>query len=63
MRAAIAKLLADGEVIELEVSHSQPIISAPYHETFGMFRDDPTFPDFLVEVEKYRQHGNNGEND
>lgn len=63
MRVAIAKLLADGEVVELEVSHDQPIIPAPYQETFGMFRDDPTFSDFLAEVESYRQRENDGAND
>lgn len=62
MRAAIAKLLTEGEVIELEVSDTRPIIAAPYHETFGMFRDDPTFPEFLAEVEKYRQQEDDGEN-
>lgn len=58
MRAAIVKLLADGEVIQLDVPEVQPIIAAPYEDTFGMFRDDPTFTDFLTEVEKYRQQGN-----
>jgi len=48
LRTAIVELLSGGEVIELEVPKVQPIIPAPYHETFGMFRDDPTFSDFLA---------------
>lgn len=55
MRAAIVKLLADGEVVQLDVPEVQPIIAATYQDTFGMFRDDPTFADFLAEVEKHRQ--------
>ena len=56
IRTAIAEMLMDGEVVELEAPNIQPIISAPYSETFGMFRDDPTFSDFLTEVEQYRRH-------
>ncbi len=54
IRTAITEMLTDGEVVELEVPDIHPIISAPYNETFGMFRDDPTFSDFLTEVEQYR---------
>jgi hypothetical protein len=28
-------------------------------ETFGMFKDDPTYAEFLEEVEKYRHERNN----
>lgn len=62
MRAAIARLMAEGEVVQLEVPEVPPIISAPYQDTFGMFRDDPTFAEFLAAVEEYRrQDDDNGQ--
>lgn len=58
MRAAIAGLMAEGEVVQLDVPEVRPIISAPYQDTFGMFRDDPTFVEFLAAVEEYRRQDN-----
>ena len=58
MRAAIVRLLAEGEVVRLEIPEVEAIIAAPYEDTFGMFRDDPTFTEFLAEVEEYRRQGN-----
>jgi hypothetical protein len=43
----------------METLEVRPVIAVPYQDTFGMFRDDPTFADFLAEVEKYRRQGNN----
>lgn len=42
----------------METPEARPIIATAYQDTFGMFRDDPTFADFLAEVEKYRRQGN-----
>lgn len=58
MRVAIVNLLAQGEVVQLEIPEVQPIIAASYENTFGMFRDDPTFTEFLAEVEEYRRQDN-----
>lgn len=58
MRAAIAKLMAEGEVVQLDIPEVRPIIAAPYQDTFGMFRDDPTFTEFLAAVEEYRRMDN-----
>ncbi len=58
MRAAIARLMAEGEIVQLDVPEARPIISAPYQDTFGMFRDDPTFVEFLAAVEEYRRQDN-----
>ncbi len=55
LRAAVTDMLEDGEVIQLDFPEIQSIIPATYQETFGMFRDDPTFGEFLTEVEKFRQ--------
>ncbi len=62
MRAAIVRLLAEGEVVQLDIPEVEAIIAAPYEDTFGMFRDDPMFDEFLVEVEGYRrQENDNGQ--
>ncbi|MFZ2358445.1 MAG: hypothetical protein WA040_03805 [Anaerolineae bacterium] len=45
----------------MQTPEALPVIAAPYQETFGMFRDDPTFADFLAEVQKYRRQGNGPE--
>lgn len=58
MRVAIVKLLAEGEVVRLEIPEVEAIIAAPYEDTFGMFRDDPTFVEFLAEVEEDRRQDN-----
>ena len=42
----------------MEAPEVRPVIVAPYQDTFGMFREDPTFADFLAEVDKYRRQGN-----
>ncbi len=54
----IVQLLNESEVVALEVPTPEPVLAAPYAETFGMFRADPTFADFLQEVDAYRQARN-----
>ena len=56
IQVAIADLLATGEVVDLEIP--TPAIPASYADTFGMFKDDPTFVEFVEEVNKYRQERN-----
>ena len=58
MQKTIANMLSKGEIVELEIPTSQPILSSTYPETFGMFREDPTFPEFVEETNKYRQQQN-----
>lgn len=61
IRNAIADLLKAGEIIDLDIS--TPIIPADYADTFGAFRDDPTFAEFVAEVDLYRQEQNQLLND
>ena len=49
----ILQLLGEGEVVEMEVPTPVPVLAASYAETFGMFRADPTFADFLQAVDAY----------
>ena len=54
MRTAIAELFSGGEIVEVEVPAPAPKIAATYEEIFGMFRDDPSFEEFVAEVNQYR---------
>ena len=53
--AAILERLTQGEVVRLEFKVPHLEISGPSLDHFGCFRDDPTFDDFLAEVEAYRR--------
>src|SRR4051794_2582337 len=53
---AITDLLTSGEIVDLEIP--TPLMPVSYKDTFGMFQDDPTFADFLAEVDQYRQASN-----
>lgn len=61
IRTAISDLLTAGEIIDLDIP--TPIIPADYADTFGAFRDDPTFAEFVAEVNLYRQEQNQFPND
>jgi hypothetical protein len=56
IRTTIADLLISGEVINLDIPTS--ITPASYSETFGAFREDSTFAEFVAEVSLYRQEQN-----
>ena len=56
MRTAITDMLVADEIVDLEIA--TPVPPAAYAETFGMFRDDPTFAEFVEEVNLYRQEQN-----
>ena len=58
MQQAIRELLAESEVVELEVPDSEAQLPKSDNGTFGMFRDDPTFAEFLEEVQAYRAERN-----
>lgn len=56
IRAAITEALATAEIVDLDLA--TPAIPSAYAETFGMFRDDPTFTEFVEEVSRYHQERN-----
>ena len=56
IQIAISQLLTSGEIIDLEIP--TPVIAASYAETFGFFQDDPTFANFIEEVNQYRNERN-----
>lgn len=62
IRQVISDTLAQGEIVDLEISEPKPIITSSFDEIFGMFKDDPTFPKFLDEIEKYRMSRNQEDN-
>ncbi len=62
MRTTIANLLSKGEIVELEIPTGQSILPSTrkypsaYTATFGMFRDDPTFSEFVEEKKLQQQN-------
>ena len=58
IRAAIVEWLAGGEIIEMDIPGTAPVLASGYAETFGMFKDDPTFDEFIHEVNRYREARN-----
>ncbi|MCB9171865.1 MAG: hypothetical protein H6637_02985 [Ardenticatenales bacterium] len=54
IREAISGILAQSEIVEVDIPTDAPPIAATSEETFGMLRDDPTFDDFVAEVQHYR---------
>ena len=55
MYTTILKLLAESELVEMEVPTPMPVIASSYAETFGMFRADPTFAEAQQEIESYHR--------
>ena len=51
----IARYLTTGEILQVEVPDPKPDVGSNYASTFGMFRDDPTYHEFLKEVRDFRQ--------
>lgn len=58
IRQVISDTLAQGELVNLEIAEPKPIIASSYDDLFGMFKNDPTFPEFVEEVEAYRRKRN-----
>ncbi len=58
IREIIAHLVAQGELVEVEIPLPQPVIPASYTETFGMFRNDPSFKKFVAATRTYRRKRN-----
>jgi hypothetical protein len=56
VRATLTARLTQGEVVTIDVD--VPVSDRarnPWLENFGRFKDDPTFDDFLAEIEAYRR--------
>ncbi len=58
IRKAISDTLAQGELVDLEIPEPKPMVASSYDDLVGMFKDDPTYAEFLDEVEKYRRERN-----
>ena len=55
-KAALAERLTQSEVVTVEVEVPGIERSGnPWLNNFGRFKDDPTFDDFLAEMEAYRR--------
>ena len=56
IQSAISDILSEGEIVDLVIP--EVVATHSYPNTFGAFRDDQTFTDFVSEVEQYRQARN-----
>lgn len=54
-RAALEERLAQGEIVTIEVESGNKPTGNPWLDSAGVFRNDPTFDDFLAEIEKNRR--------
>jgi predicted RNase H-like HicB family nuclease len=61
VKMALAAQLATGKLVTIEMAghsvlaQSTAPLADPWIKNMGIFADDPTFDDFLQEVEAYRQ--------
>jgi predicted RNase H-like HicB family nuclease len=61
-RDALTARLAQGEVVTIEVELSEIAPARnPWLDNFGRFKNDPTFDDFLAEIESNRRASNDDE--
>jgi predicted RNase H-like HicB family nuclease len=58
VKTALEAQLATAKLVTIEVSQPGNFSIDPWLKHFGIFADDPTFDDFLEEVEAYRQQRN-----
>jgi predicted RNase H-like HicB family nuclease len=59
LKAVLTARLAEGEILTVEVGEPEHA----WLKWSGVFKDDPTFDDFLAEVEAYRQEVDEEERD
>lgn len=58
IQSAIVELLNTSEIVEMELPNQVSDDMPAQHSGFGMFRDDPTFDEFIQEMQKYRESRN-----
>lgn len=51
LQSVLSARLAEGEIVTVEVGETEH----PWRRWSGMFKDDPTFDDFLAEIDAYRR--------
>jgi hypothetical protein len=55
-KAALVSRLAQGEIVTIEVELSEiPRCGNPWLDNYGRFQSDPTYDDFLAEIEAGRR--------
>lgn len=54
-RTALQSQLAQGEIVTIDVESPVNPAANPLLKHFGRFKDDPTFDDYLGDIEAYRR--------
>jgi predicted RNase H-like HicB family nuclease len=61
-KAALESRLSQGEIVTIEVEAPTKTVSGnPWLDSFGVFKDDPTFDDFLEKIVEQRQQSDEEE--
>lgn len=60
-KTALQSRLAGGEIVTIDVEPSTNQEANPLLKHFGRFKDDPTFDDYLTDIEIYRRQIDEGE--
>ncbi|MEZ4727008.1 MAG: hypothetical protein R3E79_07735 [Caldilineaceae bacterium] len=58
IESAIRELLNTSEIVEVDVPETPVTEQMTQHKGFGMFRHDPTFVEFVKEVDAYHDERN-----
>lgn len=58
IESAIRELLNTSEIVEIDVPETVPAEQMTQYKGFGMFRNDPTFAEFVKEVDVYHDERN-----
>jgi predicted RNase H-like HicB family nuclease len=54
-KRALQSRLSEGEIVTIDVDPSPGLEDNPLLKHFGRFKDDPTFDDYLADIEAYRR--------
>jgi hypothetical protein len=55
-KASLSSRLAQGKIVSVELEDlTGKTTGNPWLESFGVFKDDPTFDDFLEKIAEYRR--------
>lgn len=59
VRAELQEYLRGGQIVSIEVAVlGKGLTGNPWIDTAGIFKDDPTFDDFLEKMQEYRREEN-----
>lgn len=59
VKALLQERLRRGRIVTIEVDDSGKVMTGnPWIDSFGIFKDDPTFDDLMEKIQEYRREAN-----